>query len=151
VFLAEPQPAAESYEDYRKFRVSRLLAYCKVAVLRLPNAKHIVGIACDSYDPARRGGSEDLIHLDVSSRTQELEEDARQVQQQFKILLDKNVHTIHIRGTEYPDSPRAGVRLEQDPSRGFVDGRGNRAAHKKQKHKKKIQDNSRRRNRVNKR
>ncbi|HET6757186.1 MAG TPA: hypothetical protein VFH21_06200 [Burkholderiales bacterium] len=51
IFLAESKPENQTYEEYRKYRVARLLAYCKVAILRATDAKHIVGVAFDSIDP----------------------------------------------------------------------------------------------------
>lgn len=89
IFLAESKPENQTYEEYRKYRVARLLAYCKVAILRATDAKHIVGVAFDSIDPNRQGGSEDLIYLDASARTPAMEGEAREVQSEFGILLDQ--------------------------------------------------------------
>jgi hypothetical protein len=112
VFLAEPRPPQESYADYRNYRLARLSAYCKVAPLKAPNARQVIGIAFDSVDPSRRGGSEDVAYLEVGERTLEMEQEAREIQKQFGILQDANVQQMHVRGQEYPDSPADALRIE---------------------------------------
>jgi hypothetical protein len=144
VFLADPQPKNEPYEEYRRVRVSRLLAYCKVATLRAPIAKHIVGIAFDAPDPNKKGGSEDLVYLDVAIRTTEMEAEARQIQAEFGLLLDENVQAWRFHGNEYPDETGIGLRPMIDRS---LERRKERQQAKVKKRNEKLRKDSRRRNR----
>lgn len=150
VFLAEPKPSQESYEDYRRYRVARLFAYCKVAPLKAPNARQVIGIAFDSVDPDRLDGSEDVVYLDVGERTPEMEQEAREVQQEFDILQDENIQQMRVRGWEYPDSPADALRIEEQSEqadRALSAQTRARERAKKKKRKEKMEKLSKTRNR----
>ena len=84
--------------EYRQMRQAVLLAYCKVAKLKFPGAKDIIGIATEGGMMPER--SEDLIHIDTSRwNTDDLTE-ARQIQRQLGLL--KNTRTQTSREYEYP-------------------------------------------------
>jgi hypothetical protein len=103
MFLVLPNKEGLPYDEYRKYRVALLLAYCKVAKLQAPRAKHVVGIAVDSPDPERKGGSEDLIYLDISDWTTANETEARMIQKEFGLMRDENVRLQQGSDKEYPD------------------------------------------------
>jgi hypothetical protein len=105
VFLTLPIPQNQQYGEYREQRVAMLLAYCKVAKLRAPSAKNIVGIG---LEPAGTGGgSEDLITLEVGNWTTEMEHEAKMLQNEGKLFLDSNIRRSEGRTKEYPDVPQA--------------------------------------------
>ncbi len=100
IFLILSVPDGAPYEDYRVVRTNLLLAYCKVAKLRAPQAKRILGFANEPL-----GGSvssEDLLLLDVSNWSAEQESEARDLQREHGILLDENVQYYETKHREYP-------------------------------------------------
>lgn len=103
VFLFEPVRTNESYEVYRKYRVSRLFAYCHVAVLRAPSATQVIGIATESINEGNTESSEDLIYLEAVSDRDRLVSQARDIQKQFGLILDENVEKSQYREVEYPE------------------------------------------------
>lgn len=102
IFLVLPNKEKLPYDEYRQYRVALLWAYCKVAKLRAPHAKHIVGIAVDSPDSERPGGSEDLVYLDVHDWTADHAAEARNLQQELGLLHDNNVRFRSTNTAEYP-------------------------------------------------
>jgi hypothetical protein len=101
LFLVLPPLANQSYEEYRNHRKALLLAYCKVAKIVTKKVKNIVGIATE---PLRtRGASEDLISVDVSEWTEDMEQEARMLQKNFGLFLDTNIQRSEGRTQEYPE------------------------------------------------
>lgn len=119
LFLILPQPDfIKSHEEYREGRRAILQAYCRVAKLRAPAARRIVGIATE---PAgSEGASEDLVLLetDGANWTSEHEEDAKELQEIGSILVDGSTTCQETHVKEYPDigiPPRAPVLQEFRP------------------------------------
>lgn len=102
IFLVLTNKEKVPYHEYRQHRVALLWAYCKVSKLRAPHAKHVVGIAVDSPDPERPGGSEDLVYLDVHDWTADHEAEARNLQQELGLLRDDNMRFQSSNMVEYP-------------------------------------------------
>ena len=146
VFIAEPKPADESYEEYRQYRVGRLTAYCRVATLKAPNARQIIGLAIDSRDPKREGSSEDLLMYDASNQSDADIAEAKQIQEELGILLPQNVKEQNYSGREFPEA-----WSQADPESSKHDRRVVAQARRKrtqaQKRKNKIRRASQRRNR----
>lgn len=136
IFLAVPKIETESYLKYRQYRTARLMAYCKVAKLVAPEAKHVVGIAFDSHDPEHPGVSEDLCYLDVSEWTEEMEREARELQAQFGILLGQNVTSFHYHDSEWPEPQRPVRPSTSAIGTGFSREQRRKLAGEKQKTKK---------------
>lgn len=89
------------YDQYRQMRGDYLESVCLVTRLMNPDAKHVVGISMESgIDTLNR--SEDLMYFDCSSWDQKLEEEAKMLQMNYRILVSP---TKVDRGTqrEYPD------------------------------------------------
>lgn len=101
IFLILPQLQNEQYDEYRKHRQAMLVAYCKVAKLRCTDASYIIGIGTENM--GTKGASEDLVALDVTNWTPDMEEEAKIIQQEASLLLDKNVKTTEGRTSEWPD------------------------------------------------
>lgn len=117
IFLAVPIEKDEDYNEYRKYRVSLLYAYCKVAKLRARNAKRVVGLGFDSPSPDRKGGSEDLVYLDVSQWTPELEAEAVKIQNELGLFLEKNARWTEGHDLEYPEGGKTSISHE--PAQNF--------------------------------
>jgi hypothetical protein len=96
VFLAVPHLPSVSYEDYREVRRRLLEAYMMVIKLMYPDAQDVVGVATEAGKPVDR--SEDVMHLDARSWTDEQQREARSLQQDLSLLTQ--VSPLH-GGTEY--------------------------------------------------
>lgn len=68
VFLYFPRQPERPYEEYRTGRRNALEACCRIAKLRHPESKHIVGIATESGQNHYRR-AEDAMYLDASEWT----------------------------------------------------------------------------------
>jgi hypothetical protein len=98
IFLAAKRKPTSSDSEYREFRRRLLSAYCEVAKLKHPSAKHIIGFATEDGSAYRR--SEDLWYLDASDWDAASEKRAREIQEELGIL--KTVKTSVTREHEYP-------------------------------------------------
>lgn len=101
-YVCSPQPS-ESYEDYRKRRAFLLNAHCMVLKKKWPAVKDVVGISMEPK--GSRGGSEDLISLDVRTWTANQESEAGKYQIEFSIFKDENVKLTEDYYDEFPQSP----------------------------------------------
>jgi hypothetical protein len=140
VLLAQGRPQDISYSEYRQYRVGRLMGYVRVAPLRIPTARRIVGIAFDSATDGEQGGSEDLICQEISDWTPALEQEAREIQKELEILLDENVQMMDYHDTEYPNVPVTGEAQQAKKA-------ASRLRKRKEKAKEKMRKQSRARNR----
>ena len=86
MFLCLPKPDFLSYEDYRVARGNFLEACLKVMKLEFPEALDIVGIASEPIK-FNVESSEDLIYLDAREWSDELNQEAMQLQKDLKYLL----------------------------------------------------------------
>jgi hypothetical protein len=101
IFLVVPKLDSESYAQYRENRQNLLLAYCKVVKLLCGKADFIIGIATEPQHGA--GSSEDLACYDVREWTDEMENEARWLQERFSLLQDSNVRRTDTWEDEYPE------------------------------------------------
>lgn len=138
IFLVLPRPDGEDYKKYRQARAALLAAYCYVVKLRCTDAQYVIGIATESC--RAQGASEDLVFLDVRNWTDEMNTEAIRLQQEGGLLLEENVHTSEGLTNEYPDA----FFEQADASEQKLRARTYRNAEKR---KRKMQKNSRRRNR----
>jgi hypothetical protein len=104
VFLIQPLLEGKTYQEYREYRKSLLLAYCKVAKLKANLSKFIVGIATEPK--GSKGASEDLIVLETSLWTDEMQREAERLQKDLSLFLDQNIKRTEGHYKEYPDLPR---------------------------------------------
>jgi hypothetical protein len=108
LFLIVAYPAhlnlAGGYEQYRKVRVNMLHAYCLRVFSDNRHLKRVVGIGFDASSTVtgRKGGSEDLLALEVSKWTEELEEQARELSEKFDIMKPERIKRGVISAQEYP-------------------------------------------------
>ena len=101
LFLLLKSPAGISYDQYRQTRKAMLLAYCKVAKLKLDahgRCKNIIGIATD-----KGGTSEDIVVLNVERWTPEKQQEAESLQKDFSLFLEENLQRSGFHSKEYPD------------------------------------------------
>lgn len=104
VFLILPCPDfVKSYEEYREGRKAMLLACCKVAKLRAPKAKRIVGMATEPG--GTKGASEDLLLLETNGDgwTVEHAKEAKELQEKLCILKNESTTYYETRDKEYPN------------------------------------------------
>ena len=113
-----------------------LLAYCKVAKLKAPNARHVIGIASEPRGSV--GSSEDLIALPTEPWTTELRTEAEDIQARSSLFLDDNVSITEFHDLEYPKPDGEGDAPSQRKAE-----KSRRAGSKR----KQMQKKSRRRNR----
>lgn len=137
VFLVLPTEDGKPYEEYREQRRAMLSAYCHVAKLKCNHASHIIGIATENYRAER--ASEDMIVLDVTEWTQERQNEASALQEEYGLLLDENVKMSSGTTLEYPN-PLQHSRERASPTKGA------KAARKKRRARSKMQKISRRKN-----
>ena len=103
VFLLLPHLPSVSYEDYREGRRYFLKACCLVTKLMYPQALDIIGIATEANPDFTVGRSEDAMYLDAREWTEEMQENARSIQQETGLLTNLTMHASTVR--EYPYQP----------------------------------------------
>lgn len=85
IFLLLPRlPGKVPYRDYRELRRRLLEDYSMVVKLQWPDAQYIVGIATEAGPESLR--SEDLVLLDATQWTRELQAEAQEIQQRYGFL-----------------------------------------------------------------
>jgi hypothetical protein len=97
------------YEQYRTARVHMLHAYCLDALFKNRKMKRAVGIAIDASSrvTGRKGGSEDILALEVNEWTPDLEEDLRQAREKFDIMRPERIKRGATSVEEYPTPLKA--------------------------------------------
>jgi hypothetical protein len=144
VFLAVPLTTEKNQDEYRQYRVALLHAYCRCAKLRFPDAGIFIGIALDHPNKSYSGFSEDLFIYKRGVLTQEEREETERFRKEIDILEDELV-LKKFHDDEFPiQPPLDGVSNSTNPS-----GDRNRKA-KREKNKKRMAKESRRRNRKRK-
>ncbi len=109
VFLVLAYPSdielADGYAQYRRTRASILKSYCYVVLYENRQFERIVGVAIDASSrvTGREGGSEDLIALEVTEWTPQLEHEVEERRRHFDILS--------------PDKVRAGRCVDNENQR----------------------------------
>ena len=103
VFLLLPHLPSISYEDYREGRRHFLEACCLITKLMYPEALDIMGIATEANPDFTAGRSEDAMYFDARNWTEEMQEEARSIQQDTGLLTNVTQHSSTIR--EYPYQP----------------------------------------------
>jgi hypothetical protein len=98
VILAFPYLRKVSYEQNRTARLVFLEACAMVTKLMWPDAKDIVGFATESGQSGTR--SEDAMCLDARTWTQELADEARELQRKYGIFVKADQIEFHEK--EYP-------------------------------------------------
>lgn len=90
------------YKQYRKVRTSMLQSYCLSFMSDNRHLKRMVGIAMDKRSAARRGGSEDMVAVEVTDWTSELEADVVKSRAQYEILQEHRLVKSHMSVQEFP-------------------------------------------------
>jgi hypothetical protein len=95
------------YEQYRNARLHMLHAYCLDALSKNRQVKGAVGIAIDASSrvTGRKGGSEDLLALEVEKWTPSLEKTLREEREKFEIMRPDRVRRRAASVEEYPIQP----------------------------------------------
>ncbi len=102
VFLLVPRWKGIPEEGYREGRHKLLSAYCQVAKLQYPDAQLIIGFATETGYRDDDSRSEDLVYLDASEWTPELDEEARALQRDLGLLTKTQQFSGNVK--EYPDT-----------------------------------------------
>jgi hypothetical protein len=102
---------AGGYEQYRKVRVNMLHAYVLHTFSENRHLRRVVGIAMDASAKVtgRQGGSEDILAMEVPEWTEELEQRARELREQFDVMDPERVERGASSTDEYPDPPLPGI------------------------------------------
>lgn len=100
VFLLLPHLPSVSYEDYRERRRRFLEACCLITKLMYPEALDIMGIATDANPDFTAGRSNDVACFDARNWTEEMQEEARSIQQDTGLLTNITKHATTV--WEYP-------------------------------------------------
>jgi hypothetical protein len=92
------------YEQYRLARAHMLDAYCINVLAEHRHLNIAVGIAIDasSLQTGRRGGSEDLMAIQIDEWTDELLVEAAAAQEKFDVLRKERLNLTELRRSEYP-------------------------------------------------
>ncbi|MGJ4970928.1 hypothetical protein ACQR1N_19890 [Bradyrhizobium sp. HKCCYLRH1073] len=92
------------YAQYRLGRLHQLEAYCMNVLQEHRNLKTAVGIAIDasSLQTGQRGGSEDLIAVEVDEWTDELIAETKAKQEKFDVFRKDRLQITEMRRNEYP-------------------------------------------------
>lgn len=107
VAFREPWMVAEGYDRYRQFRSGLLKAYCEVALYDNRHLKRMLGVAVDASEQVtgRKGGSEDLLLLEIDKWTPEHESDVKRLRKQGGILVPARLRRGGISVSEFPPTP----------------------------------------------
>jgi hypothetical protein len=113
LFLVLAYPTAlelkDGYAQYRRTRVAMLETHCLVALHDNRRFKRMVGIALDASScvTGREGGSEDLLAIEITEWTPELERRAEESRRHFDVLDARRTRFGRYSFTEYPhvDAP----------------------------------------------
>jgi len=92
------------YDQYRRARAAMLEAYCMNVLAQHRDMKTAVGIAIDAstLQTGRRGGSEDLVAVQVDEWTDEMVAAAATAQEQFDVYRKQRLKFTEIRRHQYP-------------------------------------------------
>ena len=90
---------SQGYEFYREGRAAYLKAYCQVGLFLNRSLKRMVGVAvaASSKITGRRGGSEDLMMVQITEWTPELEAETIELREQAEILMPETTHPSRMR------------------------------------------------------
>ena len=127
VFLFAPQPfQTKTYEDYRKYRLSLLVDYCKALKDKWSDIIEIVGIATDS--PEKEANSAEITYQDTRLWITEDLIEAKHIRQEQGLLQDSRLKRHEETVYKYP--------LSKKQSLSHVNSSGQRKREQKRKKKK---------------
>lgn len=102
VLLIGPGSPRDRYDEYRAQRTQELMLRCHAAKAALPAAQLIIGIGLDSA--WQRGGSEDLIYLDVSQWTNADMDRANKIRADLGYFVEGIMNERNLVADEYPNA-----------------------------------------------
>ncbi len=121
VFLLLPHLPSISDVDYREGRRYFLEACCLITKLMYPEALDIVGIATEASPVLTERRSEDAMYFDARKWTEEMQKEARSLQQDTGLLTNLTKHASVVR--EYPYQPERTQHTSHASSATRVKGR----------------------------
>lgn len=146
VFLVQSKSAEETYEAYRAYRMSRLHAYVRLAKLQAPLGTTFVGIAFDHRHRDYEGASEDLFVYAQPSWSREEIRELERMRDELGIL-GPNLRLGRVRDDEFPQADLV-IYLDDNSEIDVVRRRpAAKDSRDKKKRLKKMQKQSRKRNR----
>jgi hypothetical protein len=95
------------YEQYRQARITMLRSYCVVLLSEQREIKTAIGIAMDAHwtQTGRRGGSEDLMAIQVDDWNDQMLADVARAKEELSILQEDRLINTHTSHDEYPSLP----------------------------------------------
>ena len=81
---------------------------CLAVKVNYPKAQHVVGLATESGNESGQNRSEDVMYMDLSNWTEEMQKNAVETQAEFEILV--NVTERRQTYSEFPESPHLDIR-----------------------------------------
>lgn len=90
------------YEQYRKVRTAMLQTYCMSFLHDHRQMKRMVGIAMDKPNTGRRGSSEDMVAVEITDWSPELEADVAKSRAQYEILQSSRLVKSNLSVQEFP-------------------------------------------------
>jgi hypothetical protein len=139
IFLVLPARSEEPYDEYRKYRVAVLHAYCRCAQLRFQDATTFIGIGFDHPVKNYDGSSEDLFVYLPRALTEAERQELENFRRELGILSD-DLKPWHSHDDEFPSAPAASLLS------GDVDADPKQRA-RERKRKRKLVQEARRKNR----
>lgn len=139
IFVASPKSETESFEEYRKLRVAHLALSCHCASLRYPDINCFIGIAFDHPSKNYSVSSQDFCILFADQLLKENSQYTENLCQELEIFT--NSKEVWLNTTEFPSIAISKKLLRHE------NNSQKKQQIQKDKHKKRIAKNSRKRNR----
>ncbi len=102
VLVAFPRKEEHTEEEHRAFRGEYLKVCCMVVRSVYHEAKDIIGFATEA-GKSLKGRSEDAMYFDGRHWNDEMQKEAKGLQEKLRILVEPTYYKVH--DTEFPDVP----------------------------------------------
>lgn len=130
IFLVLPKFDDEAYEEYRERRVHYLEAYCRCTKLTFPQVTTFIGLGFDHPIKNYKGGSEDLVVVQVDELSNDEKQRLEIIRQKLGILTsDMTMERYH--ATEFPRPPSDLARLAAYAGPDMPNAKNTQKHHKK--------------------
>ena len=97
---------SRSRREYREKRTAILEIACGAAKLRQPDLQRVVGIAIDAPKYAGKYNSEDMLLMEFSNWTPELDAHYEEANKVWRFFSTLQMKTVKYTVSEFPSSPK---------------------------------------------